>query len=318
MYINKINEIFKKYVNKCVNKWIFPINNKIIYNVCFYIIFILYKIILILLHIIFLGVTYLFNDFLNLKIIIKNTNYIMNDLILLFIFLLYLFYFIIISIEIVKKLKNYIKKLFLINKRYLYSFALFLLYSIYNKVNLVYLAFYFFYILLLLILLYSLKNYKIIEKIKNERIKKILISLYTKNYIFYIHKILLIQFFYFLIYIYSDMIYCESFLTKLLHDTFMEVGSSIGIKKETNVSILETIGMFTILGTISFGTIKAYLYVQGTEHRSIENKLENLEERLEILNQKVDLNRNLIENNITLTSEEATIIKLVFLLHQYM
>lgn len=98
-------------------------------------------------------------------------------------------------------------------------------------------------------------------------------------------------------------------MTKLLHDTFMEVGSSIGIKKETNVSILETIGMFTILGTISFGTIKAYQYVQGTEHRSLENKLENLEERLEILNQKVDLNRNLIENNITLTSEEATIIK---------
>ena len=168
----------------------------------------------------FLGLTYLYNDFLNLKIIIKNTNinYIMNDLILLFIFLLYLFYFIIISIEILKndkKLKNnYINKLFLINKRYLqiiiYSFALFLLYSIYNKVNLVYLAFYFFYILLLLILLYSLKNYKIIEKIKNERIKKILISLYTKNYIFYIHKILLIQFFYFLIYIYSDMIYIVS------------------------------------------------------------------------------------------------------------
>lgn len=140
------------------------------------------------------------------------------DLILLFIFLLYLFYFIIISIEILKndkKLKNnYINKLFLINKRYLqiiiYSFALFLLYSIYNKVNLVYLAFYFFYILLLLILLYSLKNYKIIEKIKNERIKKILISLSTKNYIFYIHRILLIQFFYFLIYIYSDMIYIVS------------------------------------------------------------------------------------------------------------
>lgn len=208
MYINKINEIFKKCVNKCI----FLTNHKIIYNICFYIIFILYKIILILLHIMFLGLTYLYNDFLNLKIIIKNTNinYIMNDLILLFIFLLYLFYFIIISIEIVKKLKNYIKKLFLINKRYLYSFALFLLYSIYNKVNLVYLAFYFFYILLLLILLYSLKNYKIIEKIKNERIKKILISLSTKNYIFYIHRILLIQFFYFLIYIYSDMIYIVS------------------------------------------------------------------------------------------------------------
>ena len=219
MYINKINEIFKKYVNKCI----FLTNHKIIYNI----IFILYKIILILLHIMFLGLTYLCNDFLNLKIIIKNTNinYIMNDLILLFIFLLYLFYFIIISIEILKndkKLKNnYINKLFLINKRYLqiiiYSFALFLLYSIYNKVNLVYLAFYFFYILLLLILLYSLKNYKIIEKIKNERIKKILISLSTKNYIFYIHRILLIQFFYFLIYIYSDMIYCESFLTKLYY-----------------------------------------------------------------------------------------------------
>lgn len=216
MYINKINEIFKKCVNKCI----FLTNHKIIYNICFYIIFILYKIILILLHIMFLGLTYLYNDFLNLKIIIKNTNinYIMNDLILLFIFLLYLFYFIIISIEILKndkKLKNnYINKLFLINKRYLqiiiYSFALFLLYSIYNKVNLVYLAFYFFYILLLLILLYSLKNYKIIEKIKNERIKKILISLSTKNYIFYIHRILLIQFFYFLIYIYSDMIYIVS------------------------------------------------------------------------------------------------------------
>jgi len=263
---------------------------------------------------IFLSLVYLPIDFLNFKISINNTNinYILNDFILIFIFILYIIYFLITICYINqynKNLTKYINIFVLINQIYLqliiYIFTICFIYSLYTKINILYFLFIIYYILFLYFFIYFIKNYDIENKIKNNKLKLILLKISKKDYIFYIHRILLIKIFCFYIYFYSNNLFCESIITKFLHDTFMEVGTSIGLNPKTNVSILETIGMFTVLGTISFGTIKIYQYFEGSEHRSLSNRLDNIERQLEENNFKNDQ----ILSQVDIISQEVNVIK---------
>lgn len=220
---------------------------------------------------------------------------------------------------IIKKIHNLYKKIFGIGK--FYSNILFLLSILFNTILLTffYLLIYSIYIeyginniyfligIISLILIIKYKNNLLLKINKDTLITRILKNILTKNYIFIIQKIIFIKIIILYIYISSDYSYCDSIITKTLHNTFMELGKSIGIESKTNVSILETIGIMTIIGGIGYGAIKGYEYMNGIEHKSINTRLDELENKLDyVMRQNNEL--LLLETNIAKGVAGTTIV----------
>lgn len=201
-------------------------------------------------------------------------------------------------------------------KRYiqiiLICFFLLILYSLYININSFYLIIICLNLLFLIFLILLIKKNTSFFN-NNTLFSKILLNLSNKNYNFFIQRILFFKFIIFYIYVSSDFNYCDSFITQILHNTFMEVGKNIGITPKTNVSVLETIGMFTIISTISYGTIKGYQLLNGIENKTINDRLNNIETKLNEIYYKqnnTDININILDEKINKVLEvESQIIK---------
>lgn len=110
------------------------------------------------------------------------------------------------------------------------------------------------------------------------------------------------------LYIVSNYSFCESnFLVKMLHDTFVNIGTSIGTKPQKTISTLETIGMCTVIAGVAYCSIKGYQMATNTLPKSIndhlndlENKMNNIDNKLNIMDNKL----NIVSSQVDRTSKE--------------
>lgn len=278
-------KFIKQHIKLWTNRWLFSTNQVVITS------FIknLFNFIILLVNII------IFN-FLKEDTLLSLERININNFIYIYLIMLYIFY-----ILVIIDIKNKLNMILLLIKISLYIllsiFGLLIIYSLYlNNFKILLLIF-----LLFILLILLLKQYKEYLKNKHTIISKILINVSNKDYSVIITRMLLFKFIIFYLYVSCEYSICESLFTKMLHNTFMEVGKTMGIEPKTNVSLLETIGMFTVIGTISYGTIKGYQYLNGTENKNINDRLNDIELKQTITDTKlnmIDGKINMINNKI--------------------
>jgi hypothetical protein len=172
-------------------------------------------------------------------------------------------------------------------KIFLYIFSIIFVYSFYVQLTIVQFLLLIFFIVLFI----QFINYIRTKKLSN----KVLNLLANKNYKKWFERIILIKIILFFGFIFNDQLFfCDNFWTRVAHDTFVQLGSHVGIQPKTTVSNLETMGMIFAVGSICYGTIKAYQYFILPPKPSVEDKLNILFLKMDEMETRIT---NQIENS---------------------
>ena len=180
-----------------------------------------------------------------------------------------------------------------------------LIYILYISINDIAFIFILFVVIIFSLILIYLK------KIRFKTNSKFINLLLNKDYTFLIQRILIVKFLFFYCYIATDYAYCDSFITRAMHDVFVSIGKSSNVEPQQTVSTMETMGMLATIGLVGYGGIKVYKFCTKTPPKSppksYEDTVKEMEERinnrLDVTDKKMDdLSKKLDDVHSSLSS----------------
>ena len=199
--------------------------------------------------------------------LVVNLLIILLTLILYLILILYSILFIFNINNIEKIIKYYLKFISLI-------VGISLIYILYESISFVLFTFVLFVFILFSLIIITYRNS--LFKVSSKFIHLLLV----KDYTFIIQRVLLVKFLLLYVYITTDYTYCDSFITRAMHDVFVSMGKTSHVEPQKTVSTMETMGMLATIGIIGYASIKLYQLSTNTLPKSTDEKLDEMEKRI--------------------------------------